>query len=77
MMSLDHTAEILAGPRAIEHWRELVAHRVDDLTATVERLRQAIDALTHLGKCPRDDPLSCPVTAERVEARVAKAIAGD
>ena len=74
MMSLDDTAEIMAGPGRTERWRELVAHRVADLTSTIERLVDATTALEHLLGCPRDDPMDCPVTGERLEARVDAAL---
>ncbi|MGI5129113.1 MerR family transcriptional regulator [Pseudonocardia sp. CA-107938] len=75
MMSLDDTAEILAGPDRSEHWRELVSQRVAELTDTIERLTAATAALEHLLGCPRDDPLDCPVTGKRLDARVDTALA--
>jgi DNA-binding transcriptional MerR regulator len=75
MMSLDDTAEIIAGPGHTELWRELVTQRVAQLTGTIERLSEAAKALEHLLRCPRDNPLECPVTGQQLDARVDTALA--
>lgn len=75
MMSLDDTAEIMAGPGHTEHWRQLVTQRVTDLTATIERLTEATKALDHLLHCPRDNPLECPVTGKQLDAHIDSALA--
>jgi DNA-binding transcriptional MerR regulator len=75
MMSLDDTAEIMAGPGHTEHWRDLVTRRVADLSGTIERLTAAAEALEHLLRCPRDNPLECPITGEQLDARIVAALA--
>lgn len=75
MMSLDDTAEIMAGPKNTAHWRDLVTQRVADLTDTINRLTEATQALEHLLRCPRDNPLECPVTGEQLHTRADTALA--
>ncbi|WP_433191549.1 hypothetical protein [Actinoallomurus sp. CA-150999] len=70
MMSLDDTAKIMAGPGHSGLWRELVTQRLADLTATIDRLTAATQALDHLLHCPRAKPLECPVTGEQLDARI-------
>lgn len=74
MMSLDDTAEIMAGPGHLDRWRELVTQRVADLTCTIERLTEAAKTLEHLLHCPRDNPLECPVTGKQLDARIGTAL---
>jgi DNA-binding transcriptional MerR regulator len=70
MMTLDDTAEIMAGPGPTGHWRELVTQRAAGLTATIARLTEATQALDHLLHCPRDNPLECPVTGKQLSTRI-------
>jgi DNA-binding transcriptional MerR regulator len=74
MMSLDDTAEIMAGP-GTAGWRNLVASRVGELTSTIDRLAEAKKALDHLLNCPRAEPLDCPVTGAQLNTRIDAALA--
>ncbi len=74
MMSLDDTAEIMAGPTR-DQWRTLVSQRLDDIAQIAARLDEAKQALEHLLQCPRDNPLECPVIGEQIQAQVDHAFA--
>jgi DNA-binding transcriptional MerR regulator len=76
MMSLDDTAQIMAGPGSTGHWRELVTQRAAGLATTIARLTEATQALDHLLHCPRDNPLECPVTGKQLRTRIGAALPG-
>jgi MerR family transcriptional regulator, copper efflux regulator len=61
LMSLEEVATMLAGGADIDTWRELVSGRITAIDARIEQLTRARDHLSHMLRCPRDNPATdCP-----------------
>jgi DNA-binding transcriptional MerR regulator len=75
MLSIEQTAGILASTDREQRNERL---RRDQLVLAdrIQRMQDAHEVLTHLMKCPRDDPLTCPVNVTLLSERIDAALDG-
>ena len=73
MLSIDHTAELLASTNR-DHRNKLLSDSRDELADRIDRLRQAHDMLAHMMKCPHESTGDCEVVGTFLSDRVAAAM---
>jgi DNA-binding transcriptional MerR regulator len=75
MLSIEQTAGILASADR-EQRNERLRRNQLELAMRIQRMQDAHEVLTHLMKCPHDDPLSCPVNVTLLSERIDAALDG-
>jgi DNA-binding transcriptional MerR regulator len=75
MLSIDQTAAILASADREQRNDRLRRGQIE-LADRIQRMQDAHEVLTHLMKCPHDDPLTCPVNVTLLSERIDAALDG-
>jgi DNA-binding transcriptional MerR regulator len=73
MLSIDHTAELIASANR-EHRNKLLQDSRAELADRIQRLQQAHDMLAHMMKCPHESTGECPVIGAFLSTRVDAAL---
>jgi DNA-binding transcriptional MerR regulator len=75
MLSIDHTAELIASANR-DHRNKLLQDSRAELADRIQRLQQAHDMLAHMMKCPHESTGECPVIGAFLSTRVDAALGG-